>query len=244
MMFIITYSFSKSWIAPTLVSNVDTHVRTQPKQTFSNFIWKWREIVRCLFFCRDSNLRTQSNNRGFVLSRINRHCLDPTLSDFYLQIFRASYDVICLHFLRTSDSTCIMLVSRSLQSLFEYLISIFTISNRACGTENYIPLPRAKFLNTPLFIVVIMIVSIATINVNGLASKTKRQSLFSNFLSSKHDIICVQETKCPPELIDEWASEWSGLSFWNAGTKHAKGVAVFCKPNFQGKILTSESCLS
>ena len=70
-------------------------------------------------------------------------------------------------------------------------------------------------------------VRIASVNVNGLNNKTKRQNTFRWLDKQRFDIILIQETHCiNAETENSWTKDWSGDSFWNYGTNLSKGVSV------------------
>ena len=169
-------------------------------------------------------------------------------------LFSQKTDIISILMLAGNFKFCFFLVFVSVfTEVKSFIITGLELFISFPSFTNFYPfLPFNMFASKPLWSIftqflnffscsVIMIVSIVTINVNGLANPTKQQSLFSKFLESKHDIICVQETKCPPELVRQWSDEWPGLSYWNAGTIHSKGVSIFLKPSFAGKVLDSDT---
>ena len=70
-------------------------------------------------------------------------------------------------------------------------------------------------------------VRIASVNVNGLNNKIKRQNTFRWLDKQRFDIILIQETHCiNAETENSWTKDWSGDSFWNYGTNLSKGVSV------------------
>jgi exodeoxyribonuclease-3 len=65
-------------------------------------------------------------------------------------------------------------------------------------------------------------------NVNGLRSVLKKN--FLEYLAEeKPDILCLQETKCAPEQVEEvWPKSYS--TFWNSAEKKGySGIAIFSK---------------
>ena len=73
-------------------------------------------------------------------------------------------------------------------------------------------------------------VRIASVNVNGLNNKAKRQNTFRWFDKKRFDIILVQETHCNnTDTEQSWMKDWNGDSFWNHGTNLSKGVSVLLK---------------
>ena len=75
-----------------------------------------------------------------------------------------------------------------------------------------------------------MLLSIISINANGLRDRSKRLNLFSLFNTKKHNIIFIQETHCNDENESQiWSQEWNGRSLWNNGNSKSRGVAVLFK---------------
>ena len=70
-------------------------------------------------------------------------------------------------------------------------------------------------------------VRIASVNVNGLNNKSKRQNIFRWLDKKRFDIVLIQETHCSnTETENVWKKEWCGDSTWNHGTNLSKGVSV------------------
>ena len=81
-----------------------------------------------------------------------------------------------------------------------------------------------------------MSLNIATLNVNGLRNKKKREHTFNWLNSKKYAVICIQETHCSLDDVALWKSEWKTAggvdSAWNCGTKESRGVAILFGKNF------------
>ena len=81
-----------------------------------------------------------------------------------------------------------------------------------------------------------MALIIGTINVNGLQNKTKRDRIFTWLIEKKIDLICLQETHCTREEINDWQIEWKnhggGESEWSCGTSDSRGVGILLSENF------------
>ena len=82
-----------------------------------------------------------------------------------------------------------------------------------------------------------MSLKIASINVNGLQAKKKRNCIFEWLNKRKYDIICLQETHCNLESVIKWKREWKhingGDSTWNCGSSDSRGVAILLNKNFK-----------
>ena len=73
-------------------------------------------------------------------------------------------------------------------------------------------------------------VSIITINVQGLRQKNRRQTAFSFFRRHKHDIILLQETHWTDELEAEIRNDWGHDILLSNGTANARGTAMLFNP--------------
>jgi exonuclease III len=67
-----------------------------------------------------------------------------------------------------------------------------------------------------------MTLSLATINVNGLRDKKKRDLVFNWLVAKKIDVICLQETHSTKDDLIRWQNEWKNCggdnSFFICGT--------------------------
>ena len=68
--------------------------------------------------------------------------------------------------------------------------------------------------------------SVCTINVRGLRSKTKRRALFKFLRNQKYDVMCLQETHLTDKDSDQWKSEWGGELFYSKETARSGGQIV------------------
>ena len=71
-------------------------------------------------------------------------------------------------------------------------------------------------------------VTLTSINVNGLNKMTKLEEVLVNFTS---DILLLQETKWAQAKIPEIKKRWRGMLFVNCGTERSCGVAILIKEN-------------
>lgn len=71
---------------------------------------------------------------------------------------------------------------------------------------------------------------IVTFNVNGLNSKNKRDRVLAYLNNLNADIILLQETKIINETtLNKIKLEWKGQSFWDLGSRNARGTAILIK---------------
>ena len=74
----------------------------------------------------------------------------------------------------------------------------------------------------------VSMVTLTSININGLNKKSKLEEVLNNF---KSDILVLQETKWTQDKIPGIKEEWRGLFFSNCGTAKSCGVAILVKEN-------------
>ena len=92
-----------------------------------------------------------------------------------------------------------------------------------------------------LFLLVIMSLSVASINCNGLRNKQKIQNIFSYMGSRKFDIICLQETFWDENLINSFVKfNWDGDIFYSnfEGDNFCRGVAILFRHEFDCNIIS------
>lgn len=82
-------------------------------------------------------------------------------------------------------------------------------------------------------LLLIMSLFISSINANGLRNVKKRNYFFTWLIEKKYDLICVQETHCTENDIEQWSNEWKDKggcdSFWACGTSESRGVGIFLR---------------
>ena len=75
-----------------------------------------------------------------------------------------------------------------------------------------------------------MTLSLATINVNDLRDKKKRDLIFNWLVAKTIDVICLQETHSTKDDLIRWQNEWKNCggdtSFFNCGTSDSRGVGI------------------
>ena len=76
------------------------------------------------------------------------------------------------------------------------------------------------------FLWLIMVLRVATINVQGLRDSKKRLGVFTSLQRSGFDVIALQETHSDASVIEQWQREWSGLSCWSAASSTSAGVGI------------------
>ena len=87
----------------------------------------------------------------------------------------------------------------------------------------------------------LMVVTIATLNVNGLRDPTKRDIIFSYLTRRKIGITLMQETHS--EFKDEkaWRNQWGGDIMFSHGSTNSKGVAILVAPKTGLQLTNGES---
>ena len=88
-----------------------------------------------------------------------------------------------------------------------------------------------------------MVLSLLSLNVNGLKDKKKRQTLFQWIKDNNVDICLLQETHCCTLSESRlYSNEWGGKCYWVLGTNSSKGVACLIKQNLDINIVSEEGC--
>lgn len=76
----------------------------------------------------------------------------------------------------------------------------------------------------------------ASLNVNGLKSPSKRRILFDHLRQSRADLCLLQETHCTPGTEKLWKQEWGGKGFFAHGAPNSRGVAILLGRNLDLQI--------
>ena len=86
--------------------------------------------------------------------------------------------------------------------------------------------------------------SIASINVNGLNDPLKTDAIFLNLNEAKHDIVLLQETHLNPVTADTIISKdrWDGPKFHSFGNDNRKGVSILLSNKLNTMIHSSYAC--
>ena len=66
--------------------------------------------------------------------------------------------------------------------------------------------------------------TIATINVNGMRDNLKRSIIFDYLTRRKFNIALIQETHSEKEDEYTWRKQWTGEIHFSHGTRQSKGV--------------------
>ena len=75
------------------------------------------------------------------------------------------------------------------------------------------------------FYVFLMVVSVCTINVNGIAEHPKCKRIFKYLLDQRFDIYLLQETHLSDVMQGKlWEKQWGGRALWSPGTNRSAGV--------------------
>ena len=84
---------------------------------------------------------------------------------------------------------------------------------------------------------------VVTTNVRGLGNPQKRKTLFQWLETKSFDIVCLQETFCTNENVNQIMNEWKGTSFHSTSTSpHSKGVSILFKHNFGYDLIDCHTC--
>ena len=81
-----------------------------------------------------------------------------------------------------------------------------------------------------------MLLSTASLNVNGLRGNLKRKTILYFLKQKQYDIILLLETHSTPAYEKLWVCEWGGKIFFAHGDSNRRGVAVLLKNSFKPKI--------
>ena len=83
-----------------------------------------------------------------------------------------------------------------------------------------------------------MALTIASLNVNGLAERHKRTQVFESLKSFYFDILFLQETHLANDTQGKaWENDWGGQCVWSPGSNRSSGVAAFVHPKSSVKII-------
>ena len=86
-------------------------------------------------------------------------------------------------------------------------------------------------------LLVIMAVSLVSLNSNGIAERHKRVKLFEYLKSLNFDLFFLQETHLADSLSGKaWENDWGGQCVWSPGSNRSAGVSVLVHPNSSVKI--------
>ena len=75
-------------------------------------------------------------------------------------------------------------------------------------------------------IILLMSITICTLNTKGLGNKQKRSQVFKYLEDKSYDIIFLQETHSNPITNQTWRNEWEGNSYFSGQNSNKEGVAI------------------
>lgn len=78
----------------------------------------------------------------------------------------------------------------------------------------------------------LVMVKIATVNLNGLNNVSKFQNVIYNFSSKNLDFICVQETHWSDEFVQSYNHLWDGAIIYSNGVSGYQGCAIFISKRY------------
>ena len=90
---------------------------------------------------------------------------------------------------------------------------------------------------TLLFLLIVAMTILASINGQGLRSPDRRKLAFSYFNRNKFDIVFVQETHFTSEMEHQIQREWEGDVFFTHGTSSARGVAILFSSRLEYNVI-------
>ena len=70
------------------------------------------------------------------------------------------------------------------------------------------------------------LLSVASVNVNGLTKDLKRNVLFDYLERKKFSVIFLQETHSEPGDVSLWSTQWKGKMYFCHGNCQSLGVAI------------------
>ena len=79
--------------------------------------------------------------------------------------------------------------------------------------------------------------TIASLNVRGLANKTKREKTLSWLKEQPFSIILLQETHIALDSHINWGNEWGKHVFLSGNSTNSKGVAILLKQGLNATVI-------
>ena len=90
-----------------------------------------------------------------------------------------------------------------------------------------------------------MAVSLASINVNGVAKRHKRLRVFECLRTMSCDLFLLHESHLADHSQGKtWEKEWGGQCAWSPGSNRSAGVAVLIHPNSTAKLVDHKTDLA
>ena len=84
---------------------------------------------------------------------------------------------------------------------------------------------------------------LASLNVRGIRSSTKRKALFTWLNERKYDIIFLQETYSTVDVEHIWKTQWKGKLYFSHGSNHSCGVMVLVRSDLDFNLISLRACL-
>ena len=82
---------------------------------------------------------------------------------------------------------------------------------------------------------------LASLNVQGIRSSTKRKALFTWLNERKYDIIFLQETYSTVDVEYIWKTQWKGKLYFSHGSNHSRGVMVLVRGDLDFELISINS---
>lgn len=79
-------------------------------------------------------------------------------------------------------------------------------------------------------------IKIATVNCQGLASKSKCQDVLNFYKKKKYSIVCLQDTHFTEDVEPYVETQWGYTCIFNSFRSNARGVSIMFNNNFEFKI--------
>ena len=82
---------------------------------------------------------------------------------------------------------------------------------------------------------------LASLNVRGIRSSTKRKVLFTWLNEQKYDIIFLQETYSTVDVEYIWKTQWKGKLYFSHGSNQSCGVMVLVRGDLDFELISINS---
>ena len=82
---------------------------------------------------------------------------------------------------------------------------------------------------------------LASLNVRGIRSSTKKKALFTWLNERKYDIIFLQETYSTVDVEYIWKTQWKGKLYFSHGSNHSCGVMVLVRGDLDFELISINS---
>ena len=96
--------------------------------------------------------------------------------------------------------------------------------------------------NTDFILLIIMALSIGSINVNGIQERPKRIKVFHSLWAANSDIYLLQETHVSSVHDGKmWENEWGGWAIFSPGSHRLAGVGILINLRSSVEIVTHKA---